>query len=183
MDVIFAVGGKIVVDDERHLLHIDSTSQKISSDQNTRRTGSELFHDQVTLALIHVAVHRRHGEVTTGELLGEPINLSPRIAENDCLSDGNSLVEIGQCVKFPIFLLNRNVELLDTFEGELSLLDKDPNGVTHKLRGDFKNILGHGSGEEDHLGGLWEELEDVVNLLGETALSHSEYSSDEKQTT
>ena len=170
MDVIFTVGGKIIVDDERDLLHIDATSQKVGSDQDARRAGPELFHDQVALTLVHVAVHGRHGEVTSGELVSEPVHLSPRIAENDGLGDGDSFVEIGEGIQFPVFLLDRDVELLDTFEGELRLLDENPNRITHELRGDLKDVLGHRSREENNLGGLRQELEDVVNLLGETAL-------------
>ena len=115
-------------------------------------------------------MHGRHSEVTSGKLVGEPINLSSGVAEDDCLCDGDCLVEIGQSVQLPILLLNSDVELLDTFEGELSLLDQDTNGIAHEFGGDLKDILGHRSGEENDLGRLREELEDVVDLLSETTL-------------
>lgn len=172
MNVVLAVGGEIVVDDKGDLLDIDTTGEEIGSDQDTRGTGTELLHDDITLALVHVSVHGGDGEVTGGELVGEPVDLSTGVAEDDGLCDGDGLVEIGEGVELPVLLLNGDVELLNTFEGEFVLLNKDTDGVAHELGGDLENVLGHGSGEKDDLGALWEELEDVVDLLGETARQH-----------
>lgn len=171
MDVVLTVGGEIVVDDQGHLLDIDTTGQKVSGNQDTRRTGSELLHDQVTLSLVHVTVHGGDSEVTGSELVGEPVDLSAGVAEDDGLGDGDGLVQVGESVKLPLFLLNSNVELLDTLQGKLVLLDENADRVAHELGGDLKDVLGHGGGKEDDLGGLREELEDVVDLLGETTLS------------
>lgn len=172
VDVVLAVGRQVVVDDQRNLLDIDTTGQKVSGDQDTRRTGTELLHDNITLGLVHVTVHGRDGEVTGSELVGEPVDLSAGVAEDDSLGDSDGLVEIGEGVELPLLLLNGNVELLDTFEGELVLLDENTDGVTHELGGDLEDVLGHGGGKENNLGRLGEELEDVVDLLGETARQH-----------
>ena len=117
-------------------------------------------------------MHGGDSEVTAGELVGEPVDLSAGVAEDDGLSDGNGLVKIGESLQFPIFLLDGNVELLDTFEGKLILLDEDTDWVTHELGGDLEDILRHGSGKKDDLGRLREELEDVVDLLSETTGKH-----------
>ena len=170
MDVVLAVSGKVVVDDQRHLLDIDTTGKEIGGDEDTRRSGPELLHNDITLPLVHVAVHGRDSEVASGELVGEPVDLPAGVAEDDGLGDGDSLVQIRQSVELPIFLLNSNVELLDTFEGKLVLLDEDTDGVAHELGGNFQDVLWHGCGQKDNLGGLRKELEDVVDLLGETTL-------------
>src|SRR4051794_25110694 len=65
VNVIFSVCGKVIVDDERDLLHVDTTSQEVGSDKYTGRAGAEFLHDYVTLSLLHVAVHGRHGEVAS----------------------------------------------------------------------------------------------------------------------
>ena len=124
----------------------------------------------IPLALLHVTVHGGDSEVTSSELVGEPVDLSAGVAEDDGLGDGDGLVEIGQGVELPLLLLDGNVELLDTLKGKLLLLDQDADGVAHELGGDLKDVLGHGGGQEGNLGGLGEQLEDVVDLLGETAL-------------
>lgn len=170
MDVVLAVGGQIVVDNQRDLLDIDATGEQVSGNEDTRRAGTELLHDNITLGLFHVTVHGGDSEVTGSELVGKPVDLSAGVAEDDGLGDGDSLVEIRKRVELPLLLLNSNVELLDTLEGELLLLDQDTDGVPHELGGHLQNILGHGSGEQSDLGGLGKELEDVVDLLGETTL-------------
>lgn len=170
VDVVLTVGWEIVVDDQGNLLDIDTTGQQISGDQDTGRTRSELLHNQITLTLVHVTVHGGDGEVTGSELVGKPVDLSAGVAEDNCLCDGNCLIEIGEGVQLPIFLLNSNVELLDTFKGKLGLLNQDTDGIAHELGGNLEDILGHGGGEEDDLGGLREELEDIVDLLSETTL-------------
>lgn len=38
------VGRQVVVDDERHLLHVDPTSQQVRRNQHSRRPGAELTH-------------------------------------------------------------------------------------------------------------------------------------------
>ena len=172
VDVVLAVGGKVVVDDKGDLLDVDTTGEEVSGDQDTGRTGTELLHDNITLGLVHVTVHGGDGEVTGSELVGEPVNLSAGVAEDNGLSDGDGLVQVGEGVELPVLLLNGNVELLDTFEGKLVLLDEDTDGVAHELGGDLEDVLGHGGGEQDNLGALGEELEDVVDLLGETAGQH-----------
>jgi len=172
VNVVLTVGGEIVVDDQGNLLDINTTGQKVSGDQDTGGTRAELLHDNITLALLHVSVHSRDSEVTSSKLVGEPVDLSAGVAEDNGLGDGNGLVEIGKGVKLPLLLLDGDIELLDTLKGKLLLLDQDTDGVTHELGGDLKDILGHGSGEQGDLGRLGKELEDVVDLLGETTGQH-----------
>ena len=75
MQVVLDVGGEVIVDDERHLLHIDTTSQQIRGNQYTRRTGTELTHDAVSILLVQFGVHDGDGEVASLHLLREPIDL------------------------------------------------------------------------------------------------------------
>lgn len=75
MNVVFAIGRQIVVDDAWDLLYINTTSKQISGDEYTRRARTELPHDDLTLALVHVTVHGRHGEVALMHRLGQPVHL------------------------------------------------------------------------------------------------------------
>ena len=172
VNVVLTVGGKVVVDDQGDLLNVDATGQKVSGDEDSGGTRAELLHDDISLSLLHVSVHGRDGEVAGSELVGEPVDLSSGVAEDDSLGDGDGLVQIREGVQLPLLLLNSNVELLDTLEGEFGLLDQDADRVTHELGGDFEHVLRHCSREEDDLSGLRKELEDVVDLLGETTRQH-----------
>ena len=63
-------------------------------------------------------------------------------------------------------------ELADTLEGELVLLDEDPDRVTHEFLCHLKNVRGHGSGKEDHLGLSGKELEDIIYGVFESGGEH-----------
>lgn len=56
VNVVFAVRRKIVVDDKGNLLDVNATSKQVGSNEDTRRTGAELFHEYFTLLLLHVSV-------------------------------------------------------------------------------------------------------------------------------
>ena len=56
VDIVLPVIRYIVVDDERYLLHVYTTCQEVSGYQHAARTRAELAHDDVTLALVHLAV-------------------------------------------------------------------------------------------------------------------------------
>jgi hypothetical protein len=172
MDVVLTVGREIIVDDQRDLLDVDATGEKIRSDQDTGRAGAELLHNDITLGLVHVAVHGGDGEVTSSKFVREPVDLSASVAEDDGLGNGDGLVQIGKSIELPVFLLDSNVKLLDAFKREFGLLDENADGVTHELGGNLEHILGHGGREKDDLGRLRQELEDVVDLLGETTRQH-----------
>jgi hypothetical protein len=51
VNVIFTVGRKIIVDDQRDLLDIDDSGQQIGGDQNARRSAPEFLHDDIALSL------------------------------------------------------------------------------------------------------------------------------------
>ena len=74
MDVVLSVGGQVVVDDERDLLDVDSSGEEIGGDENARGSRAELAHDDVSLLLVHVAVHGGHGEVAGVHLLSQPVD-------------------------------------------------------------------------------------------------------------
>eukprot|EP00049_Salpingoeca_infusionum_P017060 m.351640 g.351640 ORF g.351640 m.351640 type:complete len:356 (+) comp16299_c0_seq1:1899-2966(+) len=172
MQVVLAVGWDVIVNDERDLLHVNTTCKQIGGDQDTRRTTTELLHDLITLGLVHVTMHGRHGKLTVLHRVTEVLDFPLGVAEDDALGDGHCLVEITEHVHLPGLLLDVNVELLDTLEGELGTLDKNVDWVAHELCGDLKHVLWHGGGEKHNLDLLWKKLEHVVDLLLETEGKH-----------
>ncbi len=77
------------------------------------------------------------------------------------LCDGEGLVEVTQSVQLPLLPLHGNVELPDTLEGELLLLDEDADGVAHEAGGHLQHLGGHRRRQQDHLGGgkkTWNKL-------------------------
>ena len=64
-------------------------------------------------------MHGGDGEVCLSHLLCQPLHLSLRVAEDDRLCDGQSVVEVTERVKLPLLLLYGNKELLDALKGQL----------------------------------------------------------------
>ena len=172
MEVVLEGGGEIEVHNQRHLLDIDTTSQKIGGDQHTGGTGAELTHNEVTFLLVEIGVHGGDGEITLSHFLGEPVDLSAGVAVDDGLGDREGLVKIAKGVELPVLLLDGDEELTDTFEGKLILLDENANGVAHELLGKLHGLRGHGGGEKGNLDVRGHALEDIVDLILETAGKH-----------
>merc|ERR1712002_382612 len=107
VNVVFSVGRKVVVDNQGNLLHVNSSGQEVSGDQNSGGSRSELPHDNVSLLLVHVSVHGRNGEISLVHLLGQPVHLASGVAEDDSLGDCKSLIKIAQGVQLPFFPLER----------------------------------------------------------------------------
>jgi uncharacterized protein involved in high-affinity Fe2+ transport len=80
-------------------------------------------------------VHRGHREISVVHVFSQPVDLHPRnqlvskiaevdinclsdlaasVAENDCLGNGEGIVQITKSVQFPVLALNVHKELLDT---------------------------------------------------------------------
>lgn len=157
-------------------MHVDTASEKICSDQDSRRSRAEFLHNKISLTLVHVSMHSRDGKITLAEFVGKPVHLLTGIAEDDGLGNGDGLIEIGEGVQFPVLFLDCDIKLLDTFQGKFSLLDQDAHWIAHEFGGNLQHVLRHSSGKKNDLGGLRQELEDIVDLLGEPALGNSQNS-------
>eukprot|EP00961_Rhodomonas_salina_P167062 2251261-Rhodomonas_salina.2 len=168
MDVVLPVGGEVVVDDERDLLHVDATREEIGGDEHARGAGAELAHDELAALLVHVAVQRRDREVAARHLLEEPVHLAPRVDVDDGLRDRQRLVQVAQRLQLPVLPLHRNVELLDSLERELVLLHQDAHRVAHEVPRDLEHLDRHGRAEEADLHLRGQELEHVVDLPSHT---------------
>jgi len=171
MEVVLLVGGQIVVDDDVDVVNVNTTGNQIGGDEDTAGAGAEGAHDLLTVTADHISVHEADGVVVGVEAISDPVDLAAGVGEDDGLGDGDGLVQIHQGVQL-VVLLDGDVELLDTLEGQALLLDQDTGGGAHELLGQLKDIGGHGGREESNLDVLGEELEDLVNLLGETLGEH-----------
>mmetsp|Transcript_83575 Transcript_83575/g.241391 ORF Transcript_83575/g.241391 Transcript_83575/m.241391 type:complete len:343 (+) Transcript_83575:25-1053(+) len=172
VEVILHVRRQVVVDHQRHLLHVDATCEQVRGDEHAGRAGAELAHHQVALLLVQVRMHRRHREVALHHLVCEEVDLPARVAVDDRLGDRQGLVEVAERVELPLFLLDGDIELTDTLERKLVLLHQDADGITHELRRQVQDLRGHGGREKAHLHIRRQGLEDVVNLVLEPTGEH-----------
>jgi hypothetical protein len=117
-------------------------------------------------------VHRGNGEVLFLELGGEFIDLLLLVTVHDTLLDINVVVQFDEGIELPFFLINGNVELLDTVKGKFFILDQDSSGVSHEVLSKTEDFRGHGGGEEGNLDITGDQLEDFLNLFLETSSEH-----------
>mmetsp|Transcript_20996 Transcript_20996/g.42655 ORF Transcript_20996/g.42655 Transcript_20996/m.42655 type:complete len:386 (+) Transcript_20996:219-1376(+) len=172
VDVVLPVGGEVVVDDQRHLLHVNATREEIGGDEHAGGAGAELAHDELSPLLVHVAVKCRHREIAARHLLEQPVHLPAGVDVDDGLRDGERFVEVAKRLELPFLPLHRNVELLDSLERELVLLDEDAHGVAHEVPRDLEHLDRHCRREESHLHLARQEFEHVVDLVLEPARKH-----------
>lgn len=110
-------------------------------------------------------MHRRDCEVRLSHLLGEPVDLSLCGAEDDGLGDGERVVEIAEGVELPLFALNGDEKLLDTFERQFITLHEDSDRVRHELVGHLEDLVGKGGRDEADLS-CWRKVSvDIVDLF------------------
>ena len=60
-------------------------------------------------------------------------HLSPCVAENDSLCDGQRVVQVTQSVKLPLLLLHSNKELLDSLQSQLITKGKRQGEVSKRM--------------------------------------------------
>eukprot|EP00955_Chlamydomonas_euryale_P058067 356968-Chlamydomonas_euryale.AAC.11 len=166
VQVVLRLARQVVVDDQRHLLHINAACQQVGRDEHARRARAELAHDDVPRVLVHVAVRRRYGVVALSHLVGQPVNLASCVGKDDRLRDGQRLVQVAQRVQLPILLVDVDVELLDTLEGKLITLDQNADRLVHELACDLQRLGWQRGGEDAYLDLGWQQLEDRKHLDG-----------------
>jgi hypothetical protein len=172
VDVVLLLVGQLVVDNEADLLDVDTTGEEIGGDQNADGTGTELLHDNVSAELVHLSVHDGDGEVVVSHGLLELFNTLLGVTVDEGLVDVQVGVQVEEHVHLPLVLLDGDVVLLDTLEGELLVLNQDLCGVAHEVSSHGEDLAGEGGGEEGNLDVSGEELEDVLNLGLETTGEH-----------
>ena len=172
VDVVLLLDGELVVDNETDLLDIDTSGKQVSGDEDTDGTGSELLHDDVSLELVHLTVHDGDGEVLLGHALLKLLDSSLGVTVDEGLVDVQVGVQVEEDFHLPFLLLDGNVVLVDTFEGELLVLHEDLGGVTHEVLGELQDLRGQSGREESDLDVAGQVLENVLDLGLETTGEH-----------
>jgi hypothetical protein len=172
VDVVLLLVGELVVDNKTDLLNINTSSEEISSDQDTDGAWTELLHDDITAKLVHLTVHDADGEVVLGHRLLEVLNSLLGVTVDKGLVDVQVGVQVEEDFHLPLLLLDSDVVLVNTFESKLLVLDENLCGVSHEVLGHAKDLRRESSREESNLDVSRKELENVLNLGFETTRQH-----------
>lgn len=172
VNVLGSISRQVVVNDQIHLLDINTPTQQISRNENPRRTRTELLHHIHTLRHLHIPRNARHHEFVLGQLVGQLLDTLLAVGEDHALRDDHVFVELDEGAEFLAVLLERNVELLDTVKGQLLVLDQDLHGVLHEFVRHLDDLRRHRGREEADLDVRGEALEDLADLVDEAAAQH-----------
>jgi len=140
VDVAFLLLGQLVVDNETDLLDINTSREQVSGDQDTDGTRAELFHNYLTLLLVHLTVHGSDDEVLLGHGTLQLVDSALSVTVDDGLLDVQVGVQVQEHLDLPLVLLDSDIVLVDTVEGESLLLHEDLSGRTHEMLGQAQNI-------------------------------------------
>jgi len=172
VQVVLRLRRQVEVDNQRDLLNVDTSGQQISRDQNATGAGAKFSHDDIASVLVHVPVRGGNREILRSHLVRQPIDFSSRVGEDNRLRDRQRFVQIDQRFELPLFLVDVDVELLDTFQSQFVSLDQNSHRLGHKLASNFQRFRRHSRTENANLQ-LWrQQLENVVNLILETSGQH-----------
>ena len=172
VDVAFLALGQLVVDHEADLLHVDTSGEQVCGDEHAHRARAELLHDDVTLLLVHLTVHDGDHEVA---LLHQGLELFDSllgVAVDDGLVDIQIGVQVEHHLHLPLLLLDGDVVLVDTLQGQLLALDQDLGRVAHEVLRHAQNLGGQRGREEADLNVWGQVLEDLLNLRLEALAQH-----------
>jgi hypothetical protein len=172
VDVDLSVGRLVVVDDQRDLLNIEPAAPDVRRDQNASGAASEVLHNRVSLLLEHIAVDRADREVVVSHLLCQPVDLVLGVAENDCLGNGERVVEVAEGLELPGLFLDGNKELLNPIQSQLISLHKNLDGVLHELLGHEEDLVRKGRRDDHALSPIRKVAVDVVDLHLEALVEH-----------
>mmetsp|Transcript_9961 Transcript_9961/g.30663 ORF Transcript_9961/g.30663 Transcript_9961/m.30663 type:complete len:217 (+) Transcript_9961:233-883(+) len=172
MKVVFTVGRQIVVDHQRHLSNINTTSPHICRDKDTCFCRTEASHNRITFLLMHLTMHSTDSKVSFDHALGQAFNLFSSVAKDDSLSDCQRIVEITERVKLPFLMLHSHEKLLDTIQSKFITLHQDADRLVHKLLGDRENLWWKSRRHQHNLCGRRQITIDIVDLLLETHREH-----------
>ena len=151
VDVVLLLGWQLVVDNKTDLLDIDTSGEQVCGDKDADSTGSELLHHDFTLLLVHLTVHGCDNPVLGSHVSLQLIDSLFGVAVDDGLLNVQVGVQVEENLTLPLMLLDGDIVLADTVEGERLLLDQDHGRVSHEVLGQLENIGRHSGREEADL--------------------------------
>jgi hypothetical protein len=113
-------------------------------------------------------MHAGNSEVALDHLLGEPLDFCFCVAEDHCLGNGQTVVQIAKGIEFPFLFVNCDEELLNPLEGQLISLHENFDGVVHEFSTHLEDFLWEGGADDDCLSLEGQKSKDFMNLISES---------------
>lgn len=105
VDVILLLARQFKVDDQRHLLYINTTRQEICANQDTAGAIAEFSHPPLPLTNLHLSVNVGDRKLLRPHLISQPLYALPLITIDDRLIDVELRINVAESIKLPLILL------------------------------------------------------------------------------
>mmetsp|Transcript_9217 Transcript_9217/g.18130 ORF Transcript_9217/g.18130 Transcript_9217/m.18130 type:complete len:231 (+) Transcript_9217:654-1346(+) len=110
-------------------------------------------------------MHGTYGEVIFTHSLRKCIHFSALITKNYTLCNGEHIVEVAECIKFPLLSFDRHKKLLDSLESEFIALHEHADRVVHEFASHAENWTWHGGTNKYNLDSGGHVPVNVIDLL------------------
>ena len=95
-------------------MYVDSSGKNVCGIEDSDSSFSELLHNYVSLSLVHLTVHGVDDMLVSCHTLGQFLNTSFSIAEDNALVDVHVAPEVLQNVNLPTLFLDCHVILINS---------------------------------------------------------------------
>jgi hypothetical protein len=160
--------GQVVVDDQRNLLNIETSSKQIGSDQYSDFTLSEFSHNFISFFLRGLSVHHFKGESIFLKFLGSFISIFLFIDVDNSLLDLDVFIKFLKSGILPVFLLDSNEKLFDTVQSKIFIFYSDNGRVSHEFLGNFQDSNWHSGRIKSDLNVTGQSLNNFSHLFFES---------------
>lgn len=99
MDVVLLLARQFEIDDKSDLVNVNSSRQKICTDQNSRSSLSKFSHDFISDIGLHTSVDTAHDEVLLSHLLSQFHTFILGVDKNEALIDVDVSENLNEVVK------------------------------------------------------------------------------------
>lgn len=127
MNVVGIVAREVIVDNNRDLLDVNTTSEKVGCDQDSCVAIAEVCHHILSILLRHLSMNQGHREILLHHFLCQYFSRRTGITEDDGLGNRKNLKKIAENVELKVVALTVNMELFDAIQGDLLYRQQDLN--------------------------------------------------------
>ena len=171
VNVVFGIVGKLQIDDEVDVVHVEATGGDIGGAKDLHSTAAEVPHHALTHRLIDVAMQAVSGITTRHEGIGGVIDGTFGVGKDDGEARGLNVDDAAEHLGLGA-AMHLVVALLDGRNRERLLLDGDGGSIARVVFDEAADARLEGGAEENRLALLRHGSHEAVDVVAEAHVEH-----------
>ena len=171
VNVVFGIVGKLQIDDEVDVVHVEAASGDIGGAKDLHSTAAEVPHHALTHRLIDVAMQAVSGITTCHEGIGGVIDGTFGVGKDDGEARGLNVDDAAEHLGLGA-AMHLVVALLDGWNRERLLLDGDGGRIAGVVFDEAADARLEGGAEENRLALLRHGSHEAVDVVAEAHVEH-----------